>query len=118
MKFNFKEMMDVSEHKDARIRQVLVDSDMNSLEDMFGELADEEFENKEALDREMIAIIRDAYYDEDFYQHPWDVIENYMDDDIRENMHNNYGDLLSEKEFYDAYCERHEEKFNEEFRIN
>ena len=38
-----------------------------------------------------------------------------MDDEIREQLHAE--DIEDEQAFYDAYCEKHYEKYNEEFEI-
>ena len=38
-----------------------------------------------------------------------------MDDEIREQLHGMGID--DEQDFYDAYCEKHYEKYNEEFEI-
>ena len=38
-----------------------------------------------------------------------------MDDEIREQLHAK--GIEGEQEFYDAYCEKHYEKYNEEFEI-
>lgn len=39
----------------------------------------------------------------------------FMDDDIREEIHAD--GIEDEQEFLDAYCERHLEKYGEEFQI-
>jgi len=41
-----------------------------------------------------------------------------MDDDIREYLHSNHCDELSEQEFIDVYCSAHREKFGKNFTIN
>lgn len=46
-----------------------------------------------------------------------DTIANYMDDEIREQVHNEMAPC-GEQEFIDRYCELHKEKFGEEFEIN
>ena len=38
-----------------------------------------------------------------------------MDDEIREQLHGT--GIEDEQEFYNAYCEKHYEKYNEEFEI-
>ena len=38
-----------------------------------------------------------------------------MDDEIREQLHGM--GIEDEQEFYNAYCEKHYEKYNEEFEI-
>ena len=38
-----------------------------------------------------------------------------MDDEIREQIHGK--GIEDEQEFYNAYCEKHYEKYNEEFEI-
>ena len=38
-----------------------------------------------------------------------------MDDEIREQLHGT--GIEDEQEFYNAYCEKHYEKYNEEFKI-
>lgn len=40
------------------------------------------------------------------------VVRMYMDDEICEEIH---GTTSSEQEFYEKYCERHTEKFGEDF---
>ena len=54
-----------------------------------------------------------------YYYHPenWDAIVNLMDDDIREDLHNEIapcGNAI----FLTAYCDRHFDEFGEEFEIN
>ena len=39
-----------------------------------------------------------------------------MDDDIREELHSQ--GIETEQEFFDRYCERHLEKYSEEFEPN
>lgn len=41
-----------------------------------------------------------------------DLVRMYMDDDICEEIH---GTTSSEQEFYEKYCERHAEKYGEDF---
>ena len=41
---------------------------------------------------------------------------NLMDDDIREALHQSIAPC-TEQEFFDAYCEAHEEKYGEEFAV-
>nr|DAH24674.1 MAG TPA: hypothetical protein [Caudoviricetes sp.] len=41
---------------------------------------------------------------------------NLMDDEIREALHMEMAPC-TEQEFFDAYCEAHEEKYGEEFAI-
>ncbi len=41
---------------------------------------------------------------------------NLMDDEIREAIHAELAPC-TEQEFFDAYCEAHEEKYGEEFAI-
>lgn len=50
-------------------------------------------------------------------EHPWDVIVNYMDDDIREEVHMAYAPCDNE-EFLLAYMAGHISKFGEDFEIN
>lgn len=40
-----------------------------------------------------------------------------MDDSIREDLHEDYADSLTEQEFLDAYIERHSAEFEEDFSI-
>jgi anti-CRISPR protein AcrIC5 len=47
-----------------------------------------------------------------------DVAVHYMDDEIREKLHMEYVEKVTEQEFLDLYCEEHIKKFGEEFRIN
>ena len=54
---------------------------------------------------------------------PLDAAENLMDDEIREQLHQDL-DMDSAyhhihyQQFVDAYCELHFKKFNEEFIVN
>jgi hypothetical protein len=47
----------------------------------------------------------------------WQTIVNYMDDDIREQVHRELAPCTNE-EFLSRYMELHREKFSEEFVIN
>ena len=47
----------------------------------------------------------------------FDACVNMMDDGIREDLHNDYADTLTDQEFLDAYIERHAAEFEEEFTI-
>lgn len=47
----------------------------------------------------------------------FDVVVNYMDDEIREELHNEIAPC-DEQAFINAYCEAHEEKYNQKFDIN
>ena len=40
-----------------------------------------------------------------------------MDDDIREDLHNEYADTLTAQEFLDAYIERHYAEHDEAFTV-
>lgn len=44
----------------------------------------------------------------------YDAAVNFMDDDIREELHMDIAPC-TEQEFFDAYCERHLERFGEVF---
>lgn len=46
-----------------------------------------------------------------------ETIANYMDDEIREQVHNEMAPC-GEQEFIDRYCELHAEKYGENFEIN
>lgn len=46
-----------------------------------------------------------------------DVIAKYMDDDIREQVHNELAPC-SDEEFLEKYMELHYEKYGEEFQVN
>ena len=46
----------------------------------------------------------------------FDAAVNMMDDEIRENLHNELAPR-TDQEFMDAYAEAHEAKFNERFEI-
>jgi len=53
-----------------------------------------------------------------YYEYPenWDAIVNLMDDDIREEIHNDLapcGNMI----FLTAYCEAHRTKYGEDFEI-
>lgn len=50
-------------------------------------------------------------------EYPWDVIVNYMDDDVREETHTAYAPCDNE-EFLLAYMAGHITKFGEDFEIN
>lgn len=47
----------------------------------------------------------------------WDVIVEYMDDEIREQVHSELAPCTNE-EFLNRYAELHKEQFGEEFQIN
>lgn len=44
----------------------------------------------------------------------FDAAVSLMDDEIREELHNELAPC-TEQEFFDAYCKAHEEKYGEEF---
>lgn len=46
----------------------------------------------------------------------YDAAVNLMDDQIREELHNELAPC-SNLEFLEAYCKKHKEKFGEEFTI-
>lgn len=46
----------------------------------------------------------------------FDAAVNLMDDDIREALHWSIAPC-TEQDFFDAYCEAHEEKYGEEFAV-
>ena len=46
----------------------------------------------------------------------FDQCVNLMDDEIRENLHMEYG-WASEQEFLDMYCQDHMQKFGKEFAL-
>ena len=45
-----------------------------------------------------------------------DTAYNYMDDDIREQINAEIAPC-TDQEFFDAYCEAHEERFGEEWEL-
>lgn len=47
-----------------------------------------------------------------------ELVANYMDDEIREELNRSWDDIGGEQEFVDAYCKAHEEKFGKKFEIN
>lgn len=49
--------------------------------------------------------------------HHIDLIANYMDDEIREQVHHELAPCTAQ-EFVDRYCKLHKEKFGEDFCIN
>lgn len=51
------------------------------------------------------------------FEKDFDACVNLMDDDIREDLHMEMAGECNEQEFLDAYCERHLEKFGEEFEV-
>lgn len=59
-------------------------------------------------------MVKDANGNEIYYE----VAVNFMDDEIREEIHAEMAGDCTEQEFYDEYCKRHEAKFGEEFKIN
>jgi hypothetical protein len=48
---------------------------------------------------------------------PWNVIEHYMDDELREEIHMELAPC-TDFEFYMAYCEAHRRKFGTIFTVN
>lgn len=50
-------------------------------------------------------------------EYDFDACVNMMDDDIREELHMEMAGECTEQEFLDAYCERHYEKYHEDFQI-
>lgn len=44
------------------------------------------------------------------------ALAQYMDDEIRERLHREMAPCTNQ-EFFDAYCEAHEEKYGEEFTV-
>ena len=50
------------------------------------------------------------------YEVDFDVVVNMMDDEIREELHNELAPC-TDQEFVDAYIEAHEAKYNERFEI-
>ena len=51
------------------------------------------------------------------HYHEMVVVASYMDDDIREELHDRMAGKCTEQEFLDAYVRAHEEKYGEEFDI-
>lgn len=50
------------------------------------------------------------------YEVDFDVVVNMMDDEIREELHNELAPC-TDQEFVDAYVEAHEAKYGEQFEI-
>lgn len=46
----------------------------------------------------------------------FEVAVNMMNDEIREELHNDLSPC-TEQEFFDAYCKAHEDRFGEEFEL-
>lgn len=51
-------------------------------------------------------------------EYDFDAAVNLMDDDIREELHDQRFLPHQHQEFFDAYVSRHREKFGEEFVVN
>lgn len=47
----------------------------------------------------------------------WESIVNLMDDETREQIASDWGDVPTEAEFLEAYCKAHLDKYGEEFAI-
>jgi hypothetical protein len=47
----------------------------------------------------------------------FDAAVNLMDDEIREDLHSTLDDPSNEQAFVDAYADRHETKFGEQFQV-
>jgi len=55
----------------------------------------------------------------DGYRMFFDVLRNYMDEDICEDMNYNWcDDNTTEQNYYDEYLKRHNEKYSEDFIVN
>jgi hypothetical protein len=59
-----------------------------------------------------------TYVELNGYGHEITVVVGYMDDDIREELHDRMVGNCTEQEFLDAYVIAHKQKFGEEFLIN
>lgn len=46
----------------------------------------------------------------------FDAAVNFMDDEIREMLHQEIAPC-TDQEFFDAYCKAHEDKFDEEWEL-
>lgn len=46
------------------------------------------------------------------------AVAELMDNEIREQLHNEFADEITEQEFYEKYCKAHKEKFGEDFIVN
>lgn len=46
----------------------------------------------------------------------FDAAVNFMDDEIREMLHEEIAPC-TDQEFFDAYCKAHEDKFDEEWEL-
>lgn len=59
----------------------------------------------------MYTVVRNEYMNElDF-----EAASQFMDDDLREELHGSLPGYYTDQEFFDEYCRRHKEKFGEEF---
>lgn len=47
----------------------------------------------------------------------FDLAVNYMDDEIRGTLHNEIAPC-SEQKFFNSYCEKHFEKYGEQFELD
>lgn len=65
--------------------------------------------------RRTVSDRRVAYLDDGCY-YTMDELANYMDDEIREDLHSKMAPCAAQ-EFVDAYVKRHFDKFGEEFTI-
>lgn len=51
-------------------------------------------------------------------EYDYDAAVNLMDEDLREELHNLFAEVVSEQEFFDLYIKAHEKRFDgEEFTI-
>lgn len=66
--------------------------------------------------RKMLYALR-SLIQEDGSVNNWESIVNLMDDETREQIASDWGDVLTEAEFLEAYCNAHLDKYGEEFAI-
>ena len=58
----------------------------------------------------------DTAYDEDGNEIIWELATQFMDDEIREELHAKLAPCTKQV-FWDEYCKAHEEKYDEPFRL-
>lgn len=61
--------------------------------------------------------VEEMYQLENGSSFDWETIVNYMDDDLREEIHRELAPC-KEEDFLSEYCKKHKERFNEQFIIN
>ena len=87
------------------------------IDDLVDTLAFEYGESRELSDAIEFAIRAAEREDEEFLKLGMDTLVNYMDDELREQVHRELAPC-TDKEFLVRYMELHREKFDEEFDVN